>query len=237
LSFLVVESSPSMRESLCYALLSFGVKGVPAASRAAAWDLINAASDLEGVIVDIDNKNVEGIRLVAELRENERTRGLSVVVHTVQSGKDFVMQMIESGVSGYLLKPFDPASARDKLSAIFSKLATHNGKRRHFRVQPDPDDLARAHFRMGSNPQLLSGKILDVSLGGIAVDLFTPPAEGLLQPGTRISRLEFAIGGRELSPPASVVLLKANVLALRFELMTSADTKSLEKYIFKKISS
>lgn len=237
MSFLVVESSASTRESLCYALLSFGVKGIPAASREAAWEVINATPDLEGAIVDIDNKGVEGTRLVGELRESDRTRRIAVVVHTVQSGKDFVMTMIESGVAGYLLKPFDPSTARDKLSTILTKLASHNSQRRHFRVRPDPEDIARAHFRLSGYPQLVSGKILDVSLGGMAMELLSSPADGLLQPGTRIARLEFALGGRQLAPSAAVVLLKSRVLALRFDAMAPADTKSLERYIFKKISS
>jgi DNA-binding response OmpR family regulator len=236
-SILVVENNPSTRESLCYTLLSFGVKGIPAASRAAAWESIGAAADLEAAIVDIDNREVEGPALVEELRRDDRTRGVAVIVHTVQSGKDFVMTMLESGVAGYLLKPYDPARARDKLGAILSKLATHNGQRKHFRVRPDPDDLARAHFRLGPGAPLFSGRIVDVSLGGMAMELLTPPTEGLLQPGTRIPHLEFTLGGRELAPQAAVVLFKARVLALRFEPMPPADTKSLERYIFKKISS
>ena len=237
MSILVVESSPTTRESLCYTLLSFGVKGIPVATRAAAWEAVGAAPDLEAAIIDIDNRDVDGAALVTELRGDPRTRGLAVIVHTVQSGKEFVMEMIESGVAGYLLKPYDPSRARDKLSAILSKLATHNSQRKHFRVRPDPDDLARAHFRLSAGAPLFSGRILDVSLGGMAMELLTLPADGLLQPGTRIPRIEFALGGRELAPSASVVLLKARVLALRFESMAPADTKSLERYIFKKISS
>lgn len=237
MSILVVESSPATRESLCYTLLSLGVKGIPAATRPAAWEALRGAADIEAVIVDIDNRDVEGPALVEELRRDEKTRGLAVIVHTVQSGKDFVMTMIESGVAGYLLKPYDTARARDKLSAILAKLATHNGQRRHFRVRPDPDDLARAHFRLAPGAPLFSGRILDVSLGGMAMELLTPPAEGLLQPGTRIPRLEFVLGGRGLAPQAAVVLARARVLALRFESMAPADTKSLERYIFRKISS
>jgi two-component system, chemotaxis family, chemotaxis protein CheY len=236
-SFLVVEGSPSTRDALCYALLSMGVKGVPAATRAAAWDAINAATDLEGAIVDIDNKDVDGISLVADLRQQPRTKGLAVIVHTIQSGKDFVLQMIEAGVAGYLLKPFEASRTREKLSPILAKISTHNGERRHFRVKPDPGDLARVHFRLNGVAQLLSGKILDVSLGGMAVELLTPPAEGVLQTGTHIPRLEFALGGRELAPEATVVLLKLNVLALKFDSIAAADTRSLERYIFKKISS
>ncbi len=74
---------------------------------------------------------------------------MSVIVHTMQTSKDVVMRMVELGVAGYLLKPFDPDSAKAKLAAIFSKLATHNSQRRHIRIRPSPDELARVSFRIG----------------------------------------------------------------------------------------
>jgi two-component system chemotaxis response regulator CheY len=235
--FLVVESSPSTRESLCYVLLSFGIKGLPAASRAAAWEAVGATPAIEGAIIDIDNRDVEGIRLVSELREDPRTRELPLIVHTAQSGKDFVLRMIESGVAGYLLKPYNPDMVREKLTAILGKLAGHHSQRKHIRVQPDPDDLTRAHFRLDGHPSLISGRIVDVSLGGIAIELLSPPPVGLLDSGRRIGKLEFSLGGREIAPPAIVVLIKSRLLALRFEGIGPADKKSLERYIFKKISS
>jgi two-component system chemotaxis response regulator CheY len=235
--FLVVEGVASVREALCYVLLSFGIRGIPVSSRNEALGILDAEGNVEGAIIDIDNRDVEGIELVQELRENERSRGLAVIVHTIQSSKAFVMKMIEIGVAGYLLKPFSPDTVREKLAAILGKLATHNSQRRHIRVKPDPGDLARVHFRLSGQQQLHSGRIVDISLGGVAVELFNPAAPDALPVGARIDALEFALGGKALSPAASIILLKSRVLALRFDRLGSADTRALERYIFKKISS
>ena len=235
--FLVVESSLSVRESLCHVLLAFGVRGVPVATRAAALEALESGEQIEGAIVDIDNKDVEGIQLIEELKKSERTAAISVIVHTVQSSKDFVMRMIELGVVGYLLKPFSDTNAKTKLSAIFSKMATHNSQRKHIRVKPDPGELARASFRVQGSPQLVSGRIVDISLGGLAIELFNPPAEGFLSPGSSVSKLQFSLSGKELAPSASIVLYKAKVLALRFDIINPTDKKALERYIFKSISS
>jgi two-component system chemotaxis response regulator CheY len=235
--FLVVESSPSVREALCYVLLSFGIRGIPVESRRAAREALDTEREVDGAIIDIDNSAVEGIQLMKEMREDKRTRGLAIIVHTVQSSKAFVMKMIEVGVAGYLLKPFSQETVRPKLASILGKLATHNSQRKHIRIKPDPNELTRVHFRIAQHPQLVSGRIIDISLGGIAVELFTPSAEELLAPGTPVGKLEFVLGGRELSPSANVVLLKSRVLALRFDRMSAPDTQALERYIFKRISS
>jgi CheY-like chemotaxis protein len=235
--FLVVESSLQVRESLCHVLLSFGVRGVPVPDRSAALELLKKNTTIEGAIIDIDNKAVEGVQLITDLRENEHTRGIPLVVHTIQTSKDAVMKMVEVGVAGYLLKPYSQDTARSKLAAIFAKLATHNAQRRHIRVKPDPGELARVSFRVSPPPQLVSGRIVDISLGGLAVELYNPPPAELLAPGAPLSRVTFSLPGRELSPSASVVLLKSRVLALKFESLAPADATALERYIFKSISS
>jgi two-component system chemotaxis response regulator CheY len=235
--FLVVESALAVRESLCYVLLSFGIRGLPAADRAAAREAMAAGAQVDGAIVDIDNKDVDGIALITELREGEHTRGISIIVHTIQSSKDFVMRMVEMGVAGYLLKPFSPDTAKAKLAAIFSKLSTHNSQRRHIRVKPDPDEMARVSFRLSNSRQLISGRIVDISLGGIAAELFNPPPPEMLAPGTPLAKLQFAVSGKELAPSASIVLFKSNVLAVRFDTFNPAEKKALERYIFKCISS
>jgi len=235
--FLVVESSLSVRESLCYTLLSFGIKGLPVANRLEALEAITKGDAIEGAIVDIDNADVDGIALVTALKQTPATQSIAVIVHTVQTSKDLVLRMVELGVAGYLLKPYDTETVRSKLAAIFSKLSTHNSQRRHIRIKPDPDDLARVSFRITTSQQLVSGRIVDISLGGMAVELFNPPATDLLPPGTPIDHMEFAVSGKELRPSSSVVLYKSKILALRFDVMNPTDKKALERYIFKSISS
>jgi hypothetical protein len=52
-----------------------------------------------------------------------------------------------------------------------------------------------------------------------------------------LSQVKFALSGKELSPQASVVLFKSKVLAVRFDSLVPSDKQSLERYIFKSISS
>jgi two-component system chemotaxis response regulator CheY len=235
--YLVVESSLTVRESLCYLLLAFGIRGIPVPNRKGAMEVLAKGEAIEGAIIDIDNKEVDGIALVSDLKGTDATRGMTLIVHTIQTSKDFVMRMVDLGVGGYLLKPFDPDKAKAKLAAIFSKLATHNSLRRHIRIKPNPDELARVSFRIGRSTQLTSGRIVDISLGGMAAELFNPPENGGITQGTQLSRMEIALAGKVLTPSASVVIYKSKVLAVRFDIINPADKKALERYIFKSISS
>ncbi len=235
--FLVVESAEPVRAGVCLALLPFGIKGIPVASRSEALEAIKSQESIEGAIIDIDNQNVEGIRLINDLKASKQTRHIAVIVHTIQTRKDFVRKMMDIGVAGYLTKPFSPETAKTRLEPILAKLSTHNAARRHIRVSPDPDELTRVSFRLPGLPQLMSGRIVDISLGGMAIELFNPPPDTLFTLGIPIARLDFALAGKALAPAGSVVICKSRVLAVKFESVSPSDRQTLERYIFKRISS
>lgn len=235
--FLVAEAVPAVRESLCYVLLSFGIKGVPAASRQEAREALKANPEISGAIIDIDSREIEGIELIRELRESTATRGLRIVVHTVQSSKELVIKMMELGVVGYLLKPYREDAAYGKLKKVLARSASHNSARKHIRVRPDPQELLRLHFKLPGYPSLISGKIVDISVGGVAVELFNPPAAEILAAGTQVPSIQFTLMRQNCKPPGKVILFKENLLALRFDYLSATEKSALSKYIFKRLTS
>ncbi|MCD6122326.1 MAG: response regulator [Spirochaetales bacterium] len=236
MNFLVVESSKSIRESLCYILLSFGVKGIPVKNYREALKHLNNNKQISGVIVDIDNKDVEGLKLVTYLRENEKTKEIKVIVHTVKTNKDFVIKMAELGIVGYLLKPFEEKQSYEKIKKILGNLEDHHAGRKHIRVKPNPDEMLELHFRAPSSQKLISGKIIDISMGGVAVEMFNLPKNEILERGIKITSLNFVLNSRQFSPAGEIVLNKGSILAFKFRELSSEDKNNLARFIFKRVS-
>jgi two-component system chemotaxis response regulator CheY len=234
---IVLDQSAEIRDSLCYILLSLGVKGLPAASRGEALALVQQDPEVGAAIIDVDNKKVGGLELFRELKADEKTKGICIVLHSGQSAKDFVVEMVELGIVGYLLKPYDAAQATVKLKGIVQRLVPpQKEKRQHIRIAPEPDELLRLHFRLVGQSNLISGRIRNISMGGVAVELFNPSDAELMRPGIKIPKLEFTINAKQLSVSAAVVLIKERVLAVRFLSLSSEDKANLARYIFKRIS-
>jgi two-component system chemotaxis response regulator CheY len=233
---LVVEGTPSVRESLCYILLSLGVKGLPAANRQEALDLLKSQPEVSIALVDLDGKEVQGEALLRDLRASESLRSLKVIVQSVQSNRELIVKMMEYGVAGYLLKPYQEKEAYAKLRTVLERCEVQNERRRHIRVKPDPDELLRLHFKLSGESSLISGKIVDISVGGVAVELLNPPEPGLLKPGLQIPGIQFTLSGKQFAPPGKVVLLREQLLALHFEFLTVAEKTALARYVFKRIA-
>ncbi len=141
--FVVMEESQGIRDSLCFTLLSCGIKGVPVSSYNEALQAFKTLSTVDGAIIDIDSKELKGTELIKELKEREDTKAVSIIVHTIQSKKEFVVKMVEFGIIGYLLKPFDEEKTSSKLKSLLHKNKGHteNNSRKHIRVKPKPDEL------------------------------------------------------------------------------------------------
>lgn len=236
MDYLVVEATPGVRESLCYVLLSFGIKGIPAADRQEAMAILKGGRPISGAIVDLDGKDVGGLELIQDLRGSQATQAIRVFVHTVQASKELVARMMELCVVGYLLKPYSEKEIYGKLKKALARGEAHHSQRKHIRVRPDPNELLRLHFKLPSHPSLLSGKVFDISVGGVAVELFNPPPADVLPPGTQIPAIRFTLNSRAFSPPGKVILFKEQLLALRFDFLTPSETGALSKYVFKRLT-
>jgi CheY-like chemotaxis protein len=234
--FLVVEGTDRAREAIALALLHRGIKGLPVANRLAAWEALRADTSIRGAVVDVDDRAVEGVRLVEEIKADESTRGVSVIVHTAQPNRAFVVRLIETGAAGFLLGAFTPQTGPERLDRALARLSGHDPQRRHIRVRPDPGEMVRVSFRVPGGTALLSGLVVDISLGGMAVELLNPPSGGPPGPGARIARFDIALTGRGLSPAGSVVTSQGRTLAVRFDALADEDRTALERYIFKRIS-
>jgi len=234
---IVLESSPAIKENLAYILLPLGITAISVGSKDEALKALKSNEDIVAAIIDIDNAALRGLELVKVLRETPETRNVRIIVDSGRSSKDFIVKLVELGIHGYFLKPFDAERVAQKLKSILvDRMTQHPEKRRHIRVEPDPDELLRMHFRMPSHPNLISGKIRNISLGGVALELFHPPEANVLKPGTLIPNLQFTLDGKQLSPSGHVVLCRGKLLAMRFGELSGPDKSSLARYIYRSLS-
>jgi len=227
---LVVEHSPAAREGLCLFLLELGILGIAAGDRSEAEAVLKARSDIQAAIVDVDNRDVGAVQLLADLR----TRGIRSVAHSVQSEQGTEVRSLTDGV---LLKPFDEERSGKALKALLAPLAAGSAeKRQHMRVAPEASDLLRASFRITASSRLYSGRVRNISVGGAAIEIFKGPPDSTIQVGWRIPRLEFNLGSAPLTPSAVIVLYRRRLVAVRFEAMGRREQGALARYVYDRLT-
>lgn len=108
-SILVVDDSPSMREMIRFTLNSAGYEVHSAEDGIQALEFARENS-VNLVVTDVNMPNMNGIKLITELRKLENYKFTPILTLTTEAGKELKEDGREAGATGWIVKPFDPDS-------------------------------------------------------------------------------------------------------------------------------
>ena len=114
---LVVDDSNSIRDMVSFTLKSAGYQTVEAVD---GQDGLNKAKvgSFDLVISDVNMPNMDGISLCGELRKLPNFKFIPILMLTTESSTDMKMRGKSVGVTGWLVKPFNP----EKLLATIKRV-------------------------------------------------------------------------------------------------------------------
>jgi two-component system chemotaxis response regulator CheY len=108
---LLVDDSPTMRSSVSFCLRNAGYKVTEATDGKDALQKLQFLKDkdqsLALIITDINMPEMDGITFISKVKETE-LKFLPILVLTTEAGESMIGKGRSAGVSGWLLKPFQP---------------------------------------------------------------------------------------------------------------------------------
>jgi DNA-binding response OmpR family regulator len=118
---LVVEDDPDIVELVQHYLKAEGFQVEAVADGRRALERLRAgANDL--VILDLQLPGMDGLALCAELRRDERTRALPVIMLTARADEADRVVGLEVGADDYVVKPFSPKELVARVRALMRRL-------------------------------------------------------------------------------------------------------------------
>jgi two-component system chemotaxis response regulator CheY len=123
MKILVIDDSATMRRIIKSHLATMGFDGVVEAhdGEQALAKLASEAVDL--VITDWAMPSMSGPDLVQAIRSSPTHGKLPVLMITGIAQKEDIVQAIEAGVNGYIVKPFEPQTLREKIHELMGDVA------------------------------------------------------------------------------------------------------------------
>jgi two-component system phosphate regulon response regulator PhoB len=123
-----VEDEPAIQELVSFSCASSGYKVRRADSVRAAREAIrHELPDL--VILDWMLPDRPGIELLRDLRGEDRTRGLPIILLTAKGAESDKVAGLDAGADDYVVKPFSPRELVSRVRAVFRRRAPqHSGE-------------------------------------------------------------------------------------------------------------
>jgi len=114
---LIVEDSASMRQLASFTLKSAGYQVTEAID--GVDGLKKAQSDqFDAILTDMNMPNKNGLELTTELRQNSNYRSIPIIMLTTESSVDEKQKGKSAGVTGWIVKPFQPNKLLDAFKRI-----------------------------------------------------------------------------------------------------------------------
>jgi two-component system, chemotaxis family, chemotaxis protein CheY len=75
------------------------------------------------VVTDWNMPNMTGIDLLRAIRAEDALKRLPVLMVTAENNRDQIIAAAQAGVNGYIVKPFNAVTLKEKLTKIFERIA------------------------------------------------------------------------------------------------------------------
>ncbi len=121
---LVVEDQLSVRQIIKNGLGNIGYKDIHEALNGEEGLAKLKAGGFGLVIADWNMPVMTGIELLRAVRANPTLKSIPFLMVTAERLQENIIDAVQAGVSGYLVKPFSEDNLREKLEKVFEKKST-----------------------------------------------------------------------------------------------------------------
>jgi two-component system chemotaxis response regulator CheY len=120
---MVVDDQLSMRVMLRSHLQNLGFRDIR--DKSSASDALQSVRDdrVHLIISDYNMPDMDGLQFLEAVREDEVIRKTVFLMLTGSADREIVQKAAALGVNNYLVKPFSPASLKEKIERIFGALS------------------------------------------------------------------------------------------------------------------
>lgn len=232
ISVIILLSNAKSAEMVSSSLLKIGVSSKVMDSFEDAKKYISQ-NDIRFLFIDFDFSNNTAIDFVEKM--NEETDTLYTIGTSFNTNTEIIKKLQSHNLISFILKPLTEENIEKKFTQILENFKDHFPQRKHIRVQPDENEVMRVSFVI-NNKKRISAKALDISLGGIAINLYTDYENEQLSAGKIIKNMVCHIGMKEIQVDAKIVKKAGKFISFTFVNFHGNSYIKLTKYITKRLS-
>ncbi|WP_168198882.1 chemotaxis response regulator CheY [Luteimonas granuli] len=119
---LIVDDFSTMRRIIKNLLSDLGFNNSVEAEDGHSALAVLRRETIELVVTDWNMPGMSGIELLRAIRADPQLRPLPVLMVTAEAKREQIIEAAQTGVNGYIIKPFTAQTLEEKLGKIFERL-------------------------------------------------------------------------------------------------------------------
>ncbi len=123
MKILIVDDFSTMRRIIKNLLRDLGFNNTSEADDGNTALPMLQNSGFDFLITDWNMPGMQGIDLLKAVREDAELASLPVLLVTAEAKKEQIIEAAQAGVNGYIVKPFNAATLKEKIEKIFERIS------------------------------------------------------------------------------------------------------------------
>ena len=121
IKILIVDDFSTMRRIIKNLLRDLGFSNTQEADDGMSALPMLKNGDFDFLVTDWNMPGMSGIDLLKAVRSDENLASLPVLMVTAEAKRDQIIEAAQSGVNGYVVKPFTAQALKEKIDKIFER--------------------------------------------------------------------------------------------------------------------
>lgn len=122
MKILVVDDFSTMRRIIKNLLKELGFSNIEEADDGNTALPMLKQGDFDFLVTDWNMPGMTGIDLLKAVRADPQLAGLPVLMVTAEAKREQIIMAAQAGVNGYIVKPFNGATLKEKIDKIFERV-------------------------------------------------------------------------------------------------------------------
>jgi hypothetical protein len=195
-------------------------------------DEIEASIPVRSKIAFIDDGGFdikELLHMVARIKK--KLPGFRLTLLTRTSEMQLIKVFIQLGVDMVVQSSLHLDTIAERFSGFLQKVVLDHRDRRFVRIKPADNEVSTLQFLIYSRNIFVTGKITDVSMGGVAAKFSSSEIE-MLSPDEIFKNAKINLGKKSIQADVKLQKKGKDVAAFSFERMRVSFQDSLSEYIY-----
>lgn len=127
MKILIVDDFSTMRRIIKNLLRDLGFSNTSEADDGNTALPMLKSGGFDFLVSDWNMPGMQGIDLLKAVRSDPELSALPVLLVTAESKKEQIIEAAQAGVNGYIVKPFNATTLKEKIEKIFERIDAGNG--------------------------------------------------------------------------------------------------------------
>lgn len=235
MNVLLIDPKKTVRDLLIQHLFPQGLELIHAENILQAGPVLEH-TEISILVIDSDPNPGQAYVFLSELARMI-TKPQRIVLSS-DSRKEEIVKLVQTGIAGYLIKPFGEQQLVGKILSLAARAPGGAEKRSFHRVAPGAGEVIKVFFRLPNSGKLFPANLLNISAGGLALHCTSPDElpDQEMSVGNLVPTIQVKLQNKDITLQGEIRYRKGPVFAVCFRNCSEQDLFMVFYYIYERIS-